>query len=127
MRVLSPADFILPSLSRFAGHLPQRGRSPADALKILDIGTGSGNIIISLAKEFKKWKNNTNVEIFHFYGSDVSKKAILVAKQNVKKHRVPVKFFHSDLLANVKGNFDIIAANLPYGWNSGKIIHLWQR
>jgi release factor glutamine methyltransferase len=80
-------------------------------LKILDVGTGSGCIIISLAKLIKPKSYNLKPE---FYASDISSQALKVAKQNAKAHKAPVKFVLSDLLKNVKGNFDIIVANLPY-------------
>jgi len=75
--------------------------------KILDLGTGSGCIIISLAKMLPG-------EGFKFYGSDVSKKALKVAASNAKSHNVKIKFIHSDILQNVGMNFDIVIANLPY-------------
>jgi release factor glutamine methyltransferase len=84
---------------------------------IIDIGTGSGNIIITLAENIKDQNN--------YFAIDVSKKALAIAKLNAKKHKVDkkIKFIESDLLKNKKMlghlamkqcNDAIIIANLPY-------------
>jgi release factor glutamine methyltransferase len=78
-------------------------------LSILDIGTGSGNIIISIAKNTKP----INQKII-FFASDISDKALRVAKQNNKKHQTKISFIKSDLFSNIRGKFDLIIANLPY-------------
>lgn len=79
---------------------------------ILDIGTGSGAIILNLAFIYKNRKN------LKFFASDISKKALNIAKDNAKTHLLAkkVKFFHSNILDNIQLNNDnlIIAANLPY-------------
>jgi release factor glutamine methyltransferase len=91
---------------------------------IADIGTGSGNIIISLAKNISS-KNN-------YLGIDISKEALRVAKLNAKKHKLDKKisFLNGDLLfpllknnklTKLKPNKLIIVANLPYldtGWKN---------
>lgn len=93
---------------------------------IIDIGTGSGNIIISLAKNLEdlRFKNDD----LRFFGIDISEKALRVAKQNSKKHKVDkkIKFLKGNLLNPVikkikakkpmklKANKLIILANLPY-------------
>ena len=80
-------------------------------LKILDIGTGSGNISVSLAKLLKK------AEIVAI---DISKNALEVAKENAKYHKVEeeIKFLYSDLFTDSffgsEINFDIIVSNPPY-------------
>jgi release factor glutamine methyltransferase len=87
----------------------------AKRLKILDVGTGSGCIIVSLAKRTRPKQS------FQFFASDVSLSALTVAKKNAKKHRVKVTFKRSDLLSGWKTqNFDVIIANLPYGWKAWK-------
>lgn len=76
---------------------------------IFDIGTGSGNIIISLAKSITT-KNN-------FIGIELSKEALKVAKQNAKTNQLAekIKFIHGSLLDKIKDiNESIIIANLPY-------------
>lgn len=84
---------------------------------ILDVGTGSGCLIISLALEMKK-KLKNYVLMPNFYASDISKKALYVARKNAKKHKVEkiIKFFHSNLFSNKKmpKKYDLIIANLPY-------------
>ena len=87
-----------------------------DGLSIIDIGTGSGNIIISLALETNKLRSYGLIP--NFYASDISKKALYVARKNVKKQKIndQIKFFYSDLFSNIKmpKKYDLILANLPY-------------
>lgn len=77
--------------------------------RILDIGTGSGAIVIALAKNFADPK---------IFACDISKRALETAKINIKKHKLTskIKFFKSDLIpVKLKSQyFDIIVANLPY-------------
>lgn len=81
-------------------------------LKILDIGTGSGCIAISLAKHLPNAK---------IYALDISKKALEKAKLNAKSNKVTVSFIEADIF-NYKHNddnlstqkFDIIISNPPY-------------
>lgn len=82
-------------------------------LKILDIGTGSGCIAISLAK------NLPNAEVC---GVDVSKKAIVTAKRNAIRNNVDVTFVFLDILKTeeLRFNYDIIVSNPPYVRNLEK-------
>jgi len=82
-------------------------------IKVLDIGTGSGCIAISLAK------NLPNAEV---YGIDVSKKAIETAKRNAINNNVDVTFMYLDILNTdvLACNFDIIVSNPPYVRNLEK-------
>ncbi|MDD3487131.1 MAG: peptide chain release factor N(5)-glutamine methyltransferase [Candidatus Moranbacteria bacterium] len=82
---------------------------------IIDVGTGSGNIIIALAKNVKNKKIN-------FYALDISKDALSVAKKNAKKNKAAkkIKFIQSYLLdyflkqKNLSSKNIFIIANLPY-------------
>ncbi len=74
---------------------------------VLDLGTGTGNIAISIAK------NTANTQII---ATDISKKALKIAEQNAKLHGVlnKIKFILSNLLENINQPADIIVTNLPY-------------
>lgn len=77
-------------------------------MKILDLGTGSGCIAVSLAKFLPEAK---------IFASDLSPKALAVAKQNASLNKVKVEFLLSDLFDNPKMRlepFDLIASNPPY-------------
>ncbi len=75
-------------------------------LKILDIGTGSGCIAISLAKEFK----NASITAI-----DISKEALEVADKNLKRHNCAnqIKLKMIDF-KNINSKFDLIVSNPPY-------------
>jgi release factor glutamine methyltransferase len=79
--------------------------SELTAPRILDVGTGSGAIAITLAKELPA-ASVTAV--------DISAKAIETARGNAASLEAPVAFLESDLTTDVTGIFDIIVANLPY-------------
>jgi release factor glutamine methyltransferase len=73
---------------------------------LCDIGTGSGCIAITLAKE----ESNLNV-----VAADISEKALEVARKNNEKLGANVRFFEGDLFMPLKGMiFDIIVSNPPY-------------
>lgn len=82
-------------------------------IKILDIGTGSGCIAISLAK------NLPNAEV---YAIDVSKKALETAKRNAISNKVEIIFMLKNVLELevLKSNYDIIVSNPPYVRNLEK-------
>jgi len=80
--------------------------------KIIDLGTGSGVIAISLAKNLK--------EAF-VYATDVSKDALEVAKENALKNEMDnqIEFFYGDWFApfrnkNLEGQIDCVVSNPPY-------------
>lgn len=72
---------------------------------ILDIGTGTGCIPITLATQ----TNGAAIQ-----ACDISEKALKVAQLNAKKHKVHIDFVLSNLFSNISGVFNIITANLPY-------------
>lgn len=82
------------------------------SLQILDIGTGSGCIAITLAKHIPTAK---------VFALDVSEGALEVARENAQKNQVDITFLHQDILApnpeldlDLALDFDIIVSNPPY-------------
>ena len=76
-------------------------------ITILDIGTGSGCIIISLLHELKE---------SYGIGIDISKNAILMAQKNAQKHNLlkRIKFFKKSFENIFSKKFDLIVSNPPY-------------
>jgi release factor glutamine methyltransferase len=76
-------------------------------LRIVDVGTGSGVIALTLAMKFPE------AEIL---AVDISDDALALAQENAAKVKLAdrVRFLKSNLLENVEGCFDVIVANLPY-------------
>lgn len=74
-------------------------------MKVLDLCTGSGCVLISVLK---------NAPELTGMGSDISKTALLVAKENAKLHEVDAEWVRSDLFDNIIETFDVIMANPPY-------------
>ena len=76
-----------------------------EGIKIVDIGTGSGCIAITLKKE---------IPSINISAIDISKEALEVAKSNAKDNGVDINFINNDLLINIKEKYDIIVSNPPY-------------
>ena len=74
-------------------------------IDILDIGTGSGCIPITL----KKLLPNSNIS-----ACDISKEALAVAKDNAKENNVTINYIESDVFNNINNKFDVIISNPPY-------------
>ena len=89
------------------------------ALKVLDIGTGSGCIAIALKKAHPEWEVT---------GIDISEEAIEVARENAKRNKVEVDFLVADIFSDENGvieplggeeygknlRYDIVVSNPPY-------------
>ncbi len=86
---------------------------PLESLDIIDVGTGSGNIIITLANEL-------SYSSLRFFGLDISEEALLIAKENSERlTKKNIIFIKSDLLKEYfslkkKNSSFLITANLPY-------------
>lgn len=74
-------------------------------MRVLDMCTGSGCILISVMK---------NVPDIAGTGCDISKPALLVAKENAKNNEVEAEWVRSDLFDNIAGKYDVIISNPPY-------------
>jgi release factor glutamine methyltransferase len=76
-------------------------------ISILDVGTGSGCISISLLSELKNSKA---------IGIDISKKALKIAKKNLEKHGLQdkIKFLNKSLDSKFYQKFDLVVSNPPY-------------
>jgi len=75
--------------------------------RIIDVGTGSGVIALTLAAEFP------TAEIV---GADISDDALMLARENAERLKLAdrVLFLRSNLLESIQPDFDLIVANLPY-------------
>ena len=73
-------------------------------IDILDIGTGSGAIAISLKK-----KVDSNV-----YATDISKEALDVAKENASLNKVDINFVNTNIYDGIDKKFDVVISNPPY-------------
>jgi release factor glutamine methyltransferase len=81
-------------------------RSQRSEIRILDVGTGSGVIALSLAAKFPE------AEV---YAVDISEGALALARENAARLGLErVHFQKSDLLESLSERFDLIVANLPY-------------
>ena len=80
-------------------------------ISVLDIGTGSGCILISLLSELKNSKG---------VGIDISKKALIIAKKNSNRHGMQnrIKFLNKAIDSEFNHKFDLIVSNPPYIKNS---------
>lgn len=84
-------------------------------LSVIDIGTGCGNIIISVSKNISINLPSSDLQLI---ATDISEKALRVARQNAKLQgfHKNIKFYRSDLFHNKRlpKYYDLILANLPY-------------
>ncbi|QBO36720.1 peptide chain release factor N(5)-glutamine methyltransferase [Periweissella cryptocerci] len=82
-----------------------RDYQKATELAVLDIGTGSGAIAVTLKAEKPTWQVSA---------SDISRDALTVANGNAINQQVNVKFIESNLFANIAAKYDVIISNPPY-------------
>jgi len=85
----------------------QEGASTVGALRIADVGTGSGAIALALARELPR------AEI---HATDLSSGALEIARANAARHQLGdrIHFHQTDLLAGLRPPFDVIVSNPPY-------------
>ena len=76
-----------------------------EALRVLDIGTGSGAIAISLTLARPNWQ---------VQASDVSEEALELAQENAQQLEAILDFKYSDVLDQLEGPYDLIVSNPPY-------------
>lgn len=88
-------------------------RETADALHLLDIGTGSGCIPISLQKRKENWT---------VFGLDVSEEALQIAQENKNHLKAEVEYLQCDILNQVPSlsELDVVVSNPPYVLESDK-------
>lgn len=97
-------EVLVETALRFAAAKPGVTGRP----RILDLGTGSGCIAVSLAK---------NLPAAEVHASDVSAEALRVARRNCLTHQAKVRFIRSDLFGSAalrKGYYDVLVSNPPY-------------
>jgi release factor glutamine methyltransferase len=82
-------------------------------INILDLCTGSGSIAISLSKEL-----NCSVD-----ASDISSKALEIARINAKENNADINYIESDLFDKINGKYDVIISNPPYISKNEKIMY----
>lgn len=79
-------------------------RAAPKARRVLDIGTGSGILAVTLALELDA----------RAVGTDISFAALEVARRNARRHQARADFLQCDLASALTGRFDLIVANPPY-------------
>jgi release factor glutamine methyltransferase len=96
-----------PETEQLVELLISRFRSEIAHSRIVDVGTGSGIIALTLAAEFPHAET---------VGVDISEAALALARGNAERLRLTsrVGFLRSNLLEELQGAFDLIVANLPY-------------
>lgn len=89
-------------------------KSGAGTMQMLDLGTGSGCLAVSLAYETKAWEENIRIVAL-----DLSEAALRIAKANAIRHgvRESIQFVRSDWFSGLHGGadfFDVVVCNPPY-------------
>ena len=96
-----------PDSETLVSQILQRFPDKNVALNILDLGTGSGCLIITLLHEYQNATGSA---------ADISPHALDIARKNAARHGVNsrLKFVHSSWFDKVEGKFDLIISNPPY-------------
>ncbi len=84
--------------------------SDQKVIRVLDLCTGSGAIAVSIAKKFV---NNINFHV-DVTASDISLKALEVARENAINNNVNIKLIESNMFQEIDDEYDIIVSNPPY-------------
>jgi release factor glutamine methyltransferase len=88
-----------------------KSQIPNPKAQIVDVGTGSGVIALSLAAAFPEAS---------VVATDVSDDALALARENASRLGLEVRFVKCDLLDEIEESFDVIVANLPYVANADR-------
>ncbi len=96
-----------PETEQLVDWIIKISKTKNEKVKILDIGTGSGCIAVSLAK---------NLPETEVWALDISENAISIAKENAKINQTDIHFIKTDILTtkNIVERFDVIVSNPPY-------------
>jgi release factor glutamine methyltransferase len=82
-------------------------KTPPQMLRLVDVGTGSGCIVLALAKE---------LPAAEIHATDISSAALEIAHANAARHQLEnrIQFHHTDLLDGLAPGFDFVVSNPPY-------------
>jgi len=103
-RALVPRPETEELVERVAARIEAAGASPG---MLVDVGTGSGVIVVTLALRFPEQA---------LAAVDLSPEALALARENAARHGVAdrIRFIEGNLLASVEGTIGVVVANLPY-------------
>jgi len=93
------------ALALVDGESRPGGRAHSERPRLLELGTGSGAVAIALARERPA---------LDVTATDLSERALAVARGNAARHRAEVTFLHGDWFDAVTGAFELIVSNPPY-------------
>ena len=88
-------------ISNYTSHIIHH----TSAIKVLDIGTGSGCIALALKQRHPEWT---------VQGLDKSREALHIARTNARNNHLDVEFFEADILSDDIPEYDLIVSNPPY-------------
>jgi len=101
------------AIELISNRLRSSSYSQENPLRVIDLGTGSGAIILAIANHFKNYGLEGSLELT---GTDISQEALQVAMQNRQQLDLPfVKLIQSDWFSEtISDRFDLILSNPPY-------------